>query len=234
MMKARLLSTVAAATLLFAAGAASAQTTKKDEAPAPAPAVQQKAPAEKMAPAMRPGEQKAGTQKAPETIGQAPKASDGDKTRASDKGAMDKGATGKSMDKAPAAKSSSDANGVKGKANESTTQAPAAASPKSSQSTTTEKGVTTGQGAASGSAKLSTEQRTKITTIIKQQKVAPARVNFSVSVGARVPSTVRFYPLPVEVIAIYPEWRGYDYILVGDEILVIDRRTHQIVAILEA
>jgi len=233
-MKARLLSTVAAATLLFAAGAASAQTTKKDEAPAPAPAVQQKAPAEKMAPAMRPGEQKAGTQKAPETIGQAPKASDGDKTRASDKGAMDKGATGKSMDKAPAAKSSSDANGVKGKANESTTQAPAAASPKSSQSTTTEKGVTTGQGAASGSAKLSTEQRTKITTIIKQQKVAPARVNFSVSVGARVPSTVRFYPLPVEVIAIYPEWRGYDYILVGDEILVIDRRTHQIVAILEA
>ena len=239
-MKARLLSTVAAATLLFAAGAASAQDLKKDEAPARAPAAQQKAPAEKMAPAMKPGEQKAGTQKAPETIGQAPKASDGDKTRATDKGAMDKGAMGKPLDKDPAAKSAadaknpSDANGVKGKANESTTQAPAATSPKSSQSTTTVKGATTGQGAASGSAKLSTEQRSKITTIIKQQKMAPAKLNVTVRVGTRVPDSVRFYPLPVEVIVIYPEWRGYDYILVGNEILVIDPRTHQIVAILEA
>jgi len=243
MTKVRLLSTVAAATLLLSVGAASAQNTKKDEAPAPAPAVQQKAPAEKIAPAMKPGEQKAGTQKAPETIGQAPKASDGDKSRATDKGAMDKGATGKSMDKGPAAKSAadtkspSDANGVKGKANESTTQAPAATGPKSSQSTTTEKGTTTGQGAASGSAKLSVEQRTKITSVIKQQKVErvePSKLNISISVGARVPSTVRFYPLPSEVYVIYPEWRGYNYILVGDEILVIDPRTHQIVAILEA
>ena len=235
MRKARLLST-AAVTLLFAAGAASAQNMKKDESPAASPRAQQTAPAEKIAPPMQPSQNKAGVKPA-ETTGQAPKASDADKSRASDKGAMDKGATGKSMDKGPAAKSSSDANGVKGKANESTTQAPAPATPKSSQSTTTEKGATTGQGAAAGSAKLSTEQRTKITTIIKQQKVQrvePSKLNISISVGARVPSTVRFYPLPVEVIAIYPEWRGYDYILVGDEILVIDRRTHQIVAILEA
>ena len=65
---------------------------KKDEAPARAPAAQQNAPAEKIAPAVKPGEQKASTQKAPETIGQAPKAPDADKTRATDKGAMDKGA----------------------------------------------------------------------------------------------------------------------------------------------
>lgn len=64
--------------------------------------------------------------------------------------------------------------------------------------------------------------------------MAPAKLNVTVRVGTRVPDSVRFYPLPVEVIAIYPEWRGYDYILVGDEILVIDRRTRQIVAILEA
>ena len=242
MRKARLLSTVAAATLLFAAGAASAQNMKKEESPAASPpaAAQQKAPAEKIAPPMQPSQNKAGVKPA-ETTGQAPKSPDANSPRASDKGAMDKdkGAAGKTMDKGPAAKSSSDANGVKGKANESTTQAPApATSPKSSQSTTTEKGgATTGQGAASGSVKLSTEQRSKITTVIKQQKVArvePSKLNISISVGAKVPATVRFYPLPVEVIAIYPEWRGYDYILVGDEILVINPRTHEIVAILEA
>ena len=228
MTKARLLSTVAAATLLFAAGAASAQNLKKEESPAAAPpaAAQQKAPAEKFAPPMQSGQNKG---RPAETTGQAPQSSDS--PRASDKGGM-----GKSMEKEPAAKSPPAKSGgdMKGKANESTTQAPAPAAPKSSQSTTTEKGATTGQGAASGSLKLSTEQRGKITTIIKQHKVEPAKLSVSVRVGTRVPDSVRFYPLPVEVIAIYPEWRGYDYILVGDEILVIDPRTHQIVAILEA
>ena len=81
---------------------------------------------------------------------------------------------------------------------------------------------------------LSTEQRSKITTIFRQHKVEPAHLNISVHVGTRVPESVHFYPLPVEVVEIYPEWRGYDYILVGDEILVIDPRTHEIVAILDA
>src|SRR5665811_2177752 len=74
---------------------------------------------------------------------------------------------------------------------------------------------------SAGSAKLSTEQRSKITTIFRQNKVEPAHLNISVSVGTRVPDSVHFYPLPVEVIVVYPEWRGYDYILVGNEILVI-------------
>ena len=90
MSKARLLSTVAA-TLLLAAGVASAQDVKKDEAPARAPAAQQTAPAEKIAPAVKPGEHKASTQKAPQTIGQAPKAPDADKTRATDEGGHGQG-----------------------------------------------------------------------------------------------------------------------------------------------
>jgi len=180
----RLLSTTAAV-LLLGAGAVSGQG-KNDEAPARAPAAQQNAPAEKVAPAVKPGEQKAGTKKAPDTIGQAPKASDSGKSQTMDKPA--------------------------GEQNR----------------------ATTGQGAAAGSARLTTEQRTKITTIIKQHKVEPARLNVTVSVGTRVPDSVHFYPLPVEVFVIYPEWRGYNYILVGDQILVIDPRTHQIVAILDA
>jgi len=220
MTKARLLSTVAATLLLT--GVASAQGVKKDEAPAPAPAAQQSAPAEKVAPAMKPGEKKAGAQKAPETIGQvAPKASEPAKNQAMDKKAP-----------APGKATSSDANGgTNMKANDK--DSAAGASSKSSQSAPAP-AATTGQGAAAGSAKLSTEQRTKISAVIKQQKVAPAQLTVSVRVGTRVPDSVRFYPLPQEVFVIYPEWRGYDYILVGNEILVIDPRTHEIVAILEA
>jgi hypothetical protein len=227
MKNARLLSTVAA-TLLLAVGAASAQDVKKDEAPARAPAAQQNAPAEKVAPAMKPGAQNAQGKKAPETTGQAP---EGDRPKASDKGTMDN----KKGDKGAAAKASSDANGsgdVKAKANENTAQGATGA--KSSQSTTDKDRATTGQGAAAGSANLSTEQRTKINTIIRQHKVEPAHLNVSVRVGTRVPESVRFYPLPAEVFVVYPEWRGYSYILVGDQILVINPRTHEIVAILEA
>ncbi len=37
-------------------------------------------------------------------------------------------------------------------------------------------------------------------------------LNFNISVGVTVPSTVRVHPLPTRVIEIYPEWRGYDFI----------------------
>jgi len=97
----------------------------------------------------------------------------------------------------------------------------------------TERSQTT-VGAAGAGAQLSTEQRTKITSVIREQRVAPVNnVNFSISVGTRVPSEVRFHPLPAEVVTIYPEWRGYDYIMVRDQILVIDPRSHEIVAVLD-
>lgn len=92
--------------------------------------------------------------------------------------------------------------------------------------------TTTGQ--AGASAKLSTEQRTKITSVIRSQRVEPVtNVNFNISVGTRVPRDVHFYPLPAEVVTIYPEWRGYDYILVREQIIVLDPRTHEIVAVLD-
>jgi hypothetical protein len=89
-------------------------------------------------------------------------------------------------------------------------------------------------GQAGAGAKLSTEQRTKITSVIREQHVSPVEhVNFSVSVGTRVPRDVRFHPLPAEVVSVYPEWRGYEFILVRDQIVVIDPNTFEIVAVLE-
>ncbi|WP_291684478.1 DUF1236 domain-containing protein, partial [Bradyrhizobium sp.] len=93
--------------------------------------------------------------------------------------------------------------------------------------------TTTGQ--AGAAAKLSTEQRTKITTVIRDQRIAPVNnVNFSISVGTRVPREVSFHPLPAEVVTVYPEWRGYEFFLVRDQIIVVDPRTLEIVAVLEA
>jgi hypothetical protein len=94
-------------------------------------------------------------------------------------------------------------------------------------------GKTVGQ--AGAGAKLSGDQRTKITTVIRGQHVQPVtNVNFSISVGTRVPRDVSFHPLPAEIVTIYPDWRGYEFVLVRDQILVIDPQSFEIVAVLDA
>src|SRR5665213_2365132 len=234
MKKIHLLSTVAAVLLLT--GAASAQDVKKDEAPARAPAAQQRAPAEKVAPSEHIAPALHSERKTPETTGQAaPKEPDAAKTEPMGKTEP----TGKSEPRA-AIKGSSDEHGsadMKGKnehnAAENNKMAPAGKSAAQERSTT-EHRTTTGQGAAAGSAKLSSEQRTKISTVFRQHRVSPTHLNVSVRVGTRIPESVHFYPLPEQVYVIYPEWRGYDYIMVGDQVLVIDPRSHEIVAILDA
>lgn len=95
-------------------------------------------------------------------------------------------------------------------------------------------GMTTGQ-AGAGAKQLTSEQRTTIRTSITKQNVQPVtNVNFSISVGTRVPRGVAIHPLPVEVVNIYPSWRGYEFILVSDQIVVVNPRTLEIVAVLEA
>jgi hypothetical protein len=97
------------------------------------------------------------------------------------------------------------------------------------KSTTT----TTTTGQAGAGAKLSTEQRTKITTVFKSQHVQPVtNVNFSISVGTHVPRNVGFHPLPAEIVTIYPEWRGFEFFLVGNQIVVVNPRTLEIVEII--
>jgi hypothetical protein len=93
--------------------------------------------------------------------------------------------------------------------------------------------TTTGQAGAAG--KLSTEQRTQITSAIKETRVQPVtNVNFSISVGTKVPREVTFHTLPERVVTIYPEWRRYKYILVKEQIVIVDPNTYEIVAVLEA
>lgn len=236
MKNAQLLSTVAAA-LLITVSAASAQI-KEQTPPERAPAAQQKAPAEKVAPPMN-----AGQMKGPETTGQAaPTPMSPGKNDAAKPGAAANSPSGKDAadikarsdsnmapNKAAADKAAQDKSGQ----NEPGA-APSTAQTNPTKSTTT---TTTGQGAAGASARLSPEQRTKITAVFKTQKVAkvePAKLNVSISVGTRVPSTLRFYPVPQEVVVIYPEWRGYDYIMVGNQIIILQPGTHEIVAILDA
>jgi hypothetical protein len=98
---------------------------------------------------------------------------------------------------------------------------------------------TTGQGQATqgqaqqGSKTLTTEQRTTIRkTVLSGGNVPRAtNVNFNVSVGTTVPTSVRVVAVPSTLIEIYPEWRGHMYFVVNDEIIIVDSN-HRIVAVI--
>ena len=93
---------------------------------------------------------------------------------------------------------------------------------------------TTGNAATSATAAPPAEKRTQITSAIKQEKVEEVtNVNFNVSVGAAVPAGVRYHPLPSRIVEIYPEWRGYEFIVVHGKYIILRPHTHEIVYIIE-
>ena len=94
--------------------------------------------------------------------------------------------------------------------------------------------TTTGNAATTATVAPPAEKRTQIVSAIKTEKIeATTNVNFNISVGAVVPTTVRFHPLPPRIVEIYPEWRGYEVILVSGRYIIVRPRTHEIVYIIE-
>ena len=57
--------------------------------------------------------------------------------------------------------------------------------------------------------------------------------NFNVSVGTQVPRTVRFAAHPRTIVEIEPEWRDFEYFMIGDQMVIVDPRSMEIVAIVE-
>ena len=92
-------------------------------------------------------------------------------------------------------------------------------------------------GRAPSDVQITTEQRTQIRQRLganTSARIDRSKVNFSLSVGVTVPRTVRVFDLPAEIVTIVPAYRGYKYVIVEDEILIIDPRTLRIVYVIEA
>ena len=91
----------------------------------------------------------------------------------------------------------------------------------------------TQQNRQAASVQLDQQQQTRISAAIKSQHVRPLKnVNFSLSVGTRVPSSVTFATLPADVVAIVPQYRGYSYFVASNEIVIVDPGTREIVTVL--
>src|SRR5579885_2507905 len=95
------------------------------------------------------------------------------------------------------------------------------------------RGVTTEQRSAASSVQLSQDQRTRIREVVTTSNLHHVtRVDFPIKVGTRVPRTVALNPVPQSIIEIVPQYRGFDYIVVENDLIIIDPVTLQIVAIL--
>jgi len=85
------------------------------------------------------------------------------------------------------------------------------------------------------SAPMSAEQNVKFRETLKGEKAERlTNVQFSISIGETVPRSVHFYRLPARIVEYAPQYRDFDYILVGDDILIADPSTHRIVAVISA
>ena len=101
--------------------------------------------------------------------------------------------------------------------------------------TETPKGPAQADAQHAAPAPLSAEHHAKIWEAVRGEKTARfTGPKFSITIGEAVPQTVHLNRLPTRVIEFAPQYRGYEYILVGDEILIVDPRTHRIVAVIPA
>lgn len=198
---------VSTAVLLAGIGLASAQNTQSGGQSGAAPSAQSQGGAA--------GQERQSPQSSPSQRGV--------QSQQGQKEPMQKDTTGQAQQRDQAAPSRAEQKGVRDQ--QSPTQAQ---SPQRQQN-----GQATQGQAQQGSKTLTTEQRTTIRkTVLSGGNVPRAtNVNFNVSVGTTVPTSVRVVAVPSTLIEIYPEWRGHMYFVVNDEIIIIDSN-HRIVAVI--
>ncbi|MCG7393248.1 DUF1236 domain-containing protein [Microvirga sp. ACRRW] len=95
---------------------------------------------------------------------------------------------------------------------------------------------TTGSTASSTSINVTGEQRTEITRAFRSVDARPINnVNFTVSVGAVVPQTVvtELHACPSEVVRILAGLPECRYVIIRDQVVIVEPKTRKIVTVIE-
>lgn len=79
---------------------------------------------------------------------------------------------------------------------------------------------------------LTSEKQVRISETVSRARLAqPERnLNISIRVGETIPSRVRLYRLPPEIVSIEPQYRDYEYFATDDDVVIVEPRTHRIVS----
>jgi len=80
---------------------------------------------------------------------------------------------------------------------------------------------------------INDQQRTRVMQSIARLNVQPVNnVNFSLSVGTVIPRDLHLQTLPADVVEIAPQYRGYCFFVVRDQIVIVEPSTCKIVTVL--
>jgi hypothetical protein len=84
---------------------------------------------------------------------------------------------------------------------------------------------------AMGNAHITDDRAAKIERTL-MASATPQHVNINVNVGAVLPGEVDVRPLPPAVVSLVPEYEGYDYVAMNDEIVIVQPSTRHVVEII--
>jgi uncharacterized protein DUF1236 len=160
------------------------------------------------------------------TVGQAPEKG-GAATQREDKMGHDKNAPS-------SAQGREDKSGTMGQKG-TTEPNRAQTNPQGGAQTTQQGGAQTTTGAVT-SARVAApppEKQTQIVSAIKSERIQETNINVNVSVGTVLPASVHFVPLPPRIVEIYPEWRGFEVVLIHGRYVIVRPQTREIVYIIE-
>jgi Protein of unknown function (DUF1236) len=80
---------------------------------------------------------------------------------------------------------------------------------------------------------LNEQQNTRVSVAIRQANVRPmTNVSFSIAVGTEIPPSVQLHVLPPALVEVLPQFRGYSFLVVEQEALIVDPGTRAIVAVI--
>ena len=81
--------------------------------------------------------------------------------------------------------------------------------------------------------KVDTEKRERVRDVAFRGDVRRAtNVDVRVDIGVRLPRRVDVYDLPSDIIEIVPAYRGYRYVVIGDDYCIVDPETYVIVDVI--
>ncbi|MBA4132677.1 MAG: hypothetical protein C0519_14790 [Hyphomicrobium sp.] len=89
------------------------------------------------------------------------------------------------------------------------------------------------QKAEQARSKVDREVRDRVRAVAFRGDVRRAdRTDIRIDIGIRLPRTIEVYDLPPDIIAIAPAYRGYRYIVIGDDYCIVDPETYVIIDVI--
>jgi len=79
------------------------------------------------------------------------------------------------------------------------------------------------------------QQRTSVRESLTKTRIEKTRIKMAANVGTAIPRSVRLRPLPVAILVVAPEYRGYSYIVLEDDtICIVDERTYLVIDVISS